>query len=1093
MADLTLRFRPVSPAPIATCAHFLSASSFPPLANISVFQSPTTPIIDITGHPSCESCFDSYAYRAHNIPPSPHLSSQSHFFSSPAPIPVPPPPSKWGRSSIGGSSPKSLSPVRTSPVRGSFGGGAEPASRLRRERENSPMVRSYDELGEKLRRAGIETRPPPIVKVEGSSSPERKGRGGGVASKKENRPAEILEEREEEGEGRKMPLEVVEEVKKSSALAARLKMFGGGDGVGVGPTTTRTATKARPASISGISALKSVEREKEEQKMPRSRPFSTSYLSPASTPAWEKSTTTTTPASTYRSTLRSISPDKITSPYSTSPDKITPSFSASPPKANSLWATSISTSPPKSTSTLPTSPQKSKSNSLSFESSSPPKASSSLSTSPPKSTSSFSTSPPKSTSSFSASLPKSSSSFSASPPKSSSSFTKPPNSNSPSLPRAPTSSTASNLSPSTSLGSAITIDTRPRTVATSRTNLDRKSPPPFKIAGNSSPIRDRWPPASARGPGSEINVVSPPPAAVSRSSARVIPSTISPPPLSPIKKYQNESYMPTSPKKSFAIPPPVERKASSPPALSPVKASFTNSSLPSPTRKDFPTPPPSSADWKPSSTSMSWGPVKNTTSAVTPPVASKVDEDKCGGCGLDLGYGEFVELPSGEVRHLDCFCCAGCGKRLDGGKHVVAEEKTYHMECAPALRRYRSVFTSLAEPEEEEGAVEPLPQAQEVCHGCSRNLGYEPAITLPRAGKAFHQKCLTCAACGEGFGRISGDRNFVENGGQPYHPSTQPLTTLPRLPTSSSTLSRERLFSTQMCSSNTVLFYGIVVSAWSLVRAGRARANLIGPTMALKLIEKRYREGELRTCKGFGAVSKLPLEIWGLITVELYATALEGALADWLAEMRCDDCKKDGERRMIRRKGDATGKEYALPIHDWAEWGHPECEEGCMEAWDDARCSLHSADLLEYPGWRDVLLEHGVSLASSWTSGADDPFEQDATIAICLPLHNRPSGELSHVNSEPTLNAQHEHLFGHPRQTQHAVISRKLFKKPLQNRPLTNLARRYHLEVVKDFEAKIHGTPAPRYATHNARDAAAPKMNGGTPQWRLWTTVCSCD
>ena len=83
-------------------------------------------MIDITGNPSCTSCFDSYAFKSANIPPSPHLSSQARF-GAPAPVNLPPAPTKWGRPSLGGApSPTSVRPrAKTS----------EPASHLRRERE----------------------------------------------------------------------------------------------------------------------------------------------------------------------------------------------------------------------------------------------------------------------------------------------------------------------------------------------------------------------------------------------------------------------------------------------------------------------------------------------------------------------------------------------------------------------------------------------------------------------------------------------------------------------------------------------------------------------------------------------------------------------------------------------------------------------------------------------------------------------------------------------------------------------------------------------------------------------------------------------
>jgi hypothetical protein len=107
----------------------------------------TSPVIDFSGNPSCEHCFDAEAYKAHGVPPSPHL-SQSPF----KPAALRPVLSKWG-----GSSRASLSPS-TSTGLGARGndGEKEKAWRVRTERQKSPMVLSFDELGEKLRKAGLE-------------------------------------------------------------------------------------------------------------------------------------------------------------------------------------------------------------------------------------------------------------------------------------------------------------------------------------------------------------------------------------------------------------------------------------------------------------------------------------------------------------------------------------------------------------------------------------------------------------------------------------------------------------------------------------------------------------------------------------------------------------------------------------------------------------------------------------------------------------------------------------------------------------------------------------------------------------------------
>lgn len=117
----------------------------------------TSPVIDFAGNPSCEDCFDREAYKSHGVPPSPHL-SQSPF----KPATLRPAPSKWG----GGSA---KAPPATI-VRNVGQSDKGQAWRVRSEREKSPMVASYEELGDKLRKAGLEDRPAPAPMKQSSAT-----------------------------------------------------------------------------------------------------------------------------------------------------------------------------------------------------------------------------------------------------------------------------------------------------------------------------------------------------------------------------------------------------------------------------------------------------------------------------------------------------------------------------------------------------------------------------------------------------------------------------------------------------------------------------------------------------------------------------------------------------------------------------------------------------------------------------------------------------------------------------------------------------------------------------------------------------------
>uniref|UniRef100_A0A0K3CAL4 BY PROTMAP: gi/647401258/emb/CDR47384.1/ RHTO0S14e02784g1_1 [Rhodosporidium toruloides] n=1 Tax=Rhodotorula toruloides TaxID=5286 RepID=A0A0K3CAL4_RHOTO len=175
-------------------------------------------------------------------------------------------------------------------------------------------------------------------------------------------------------------------------------------------------------------------------------------------------------------------------------------------------------------------------------------------------------------------------------------------------------------------------------------------------------------------------------------------------------------------------------------------------------------------------------PTKLPSSAPQPTLAP-ADPDTCPICRLDLGYGEFVELPkTGQVMHRDCFRCGGCEERLGTGKHVEAEGRWWHQQCAPAPKRYRTIITSLAEPDassDDAPAPEPpltaeLDADDPSCSGCGRPLGYGQSVTIPRSGKSFHKDCFCCAGCSGALGEQRGERGFVEVAGLPYHQKCTP-------------------------------------------------------------------------------------------------------------------------------------------------------------------------------------------------------------------------------------------------------------------------------------------------------------------------------
>ncbi|KAJ8297276.1 hypothetical protein OF846_000502 [Rhodotorula toruloides] len=234
-------------------------------------------------------------------------------------------------------------------------------------------------------------------------------------------------------------------------------------------------------------------------------------------------------------------------------------------------------------------------------------------------------------------------------------------------------------------------------------------------------------------------------------------------PASPVKT----SSRPASPNKSvFAsgLTSPT-KPTSSParPALAPVQPTANPPRpLPSPVQPSSPTKLPSSAPR---------------------PTPAPADPDACPICHRELGYGEFVELPkTSQVMHRDCFRCGGCEERLGTGKYVEAEGRWWHQQCAPAPKRYRTIITSLAEPDAtSEDATTPDPPLtaeldtdDPACSGCGRPLGYGQSVTIPRSGKSFHTDCFCCAGCSGALGTQRGERGFVEVAGLPYHQKCAP-------------------------------------------------------------------------------------------------------------------------------------------------------------------------------------------------------------------------------------------------------------------------------------------------------------------------------
>ncbi|GAA6024524.1 hypothetical protein JCM11491_006688 [Sporobolomyces phaffii] len=232
----------------------------------------------------------------------------------------------------------------------------------------------------------------------------------------------------------------------------------------------------------------------------------------------------------------------------------------------------------------------------------------------------------------------------------------------------------------------------------------------------------------------------------------------------PLQPVDESSSRATSPCKA-AVPAPSETSIDYRSFLK--KTSATSSSLESAPRSLTPL--------RPSSLT----PLAPTSPASVNLAAPVTYQETCPVCSLALGYGQFVELPSGRILHFDCFSCSVC-KRSISGKYIELAGNPYHKECAPPPARYRAIVTSLAEHEPESPTspgsgkavplMEELPPGEPLCAACAAPLGFGLSVTVPKSGQSYHSTCFTCATCSKGF-----EKGFVEHGGLGYHEKCLPV------------------------------------------------------------------------------------------------------------------------------------------------------------------------------------------------------------------------------------------------------------------------------------------------------------------------------
>ncbi|SGY33022.1 BQ5605_C002g01436 [Microbotryum silenes-dioicae] len=180
-----------------------------------------------------------------------------------------------------------------------------------------------------------------------------------------------------------------------------------------------------------------------------------------------------------------------------------------------------------------------------------------------------------------------------------------------------------------------------------------------------------------------------------------------------------------------------------------------------------------------SRTAPVWSQVPPMTKSIQAKEGSSATElTHCSVCDLVLGYGEFVQLQGkASVMHKACFLCGGCRKPLDQGRHVEAEGHIWHQDCAPPPKMFRTIETSLAEPQlgqPRKPYVPTSPVQDPCCRSCRLVLGLGYNISTSGGTVNYCAQCFKCAACSQPFGGVPSHRSFIEVAGVPYHTRCAP-------------------------------------------------------------------------------------------------------------------------------------------------------------------------------------------------------------------------------------------------------------------------------------------------------------------------------
>lgn len=330
-----------------------------------------------------------------------------------------------------------------------------------------------------------------------------------------------------------------------------------------------------------------------------------------------------------------------------------------------------------------------------------------------------------------------------------------------------------------------------------------------------------------------------------------------------------------------------------------------------------------------------------------------------------------------------------------------------------------------------------------------------------------------------------------------------------------------------MCWSNAALFFGLCSTTASLNFAASAYQSTRAPLLTIDLILARQSAGKLLVANAAeqrASVSDLTRENWQLVKQHLRDMEVREAELEALAQIRCDDCKRDDVRTVkhLARNSEGAGEDLLQRKHRWDRWGPIEHEcDMCYDNLDNVELDQRTPQQLEVSrAARRCCLESFISAepvrsltqnitallthySLELTSPAmlhSDPSTAwrsfDSLSSICLPLRSTDTS----LKKYPIVKAEAAHDYG----SGSAVVNfseeaLKAADQPGVNRRFVQLVEEWGLVVVdrsaevKEEKKKGKGKKKKVVVEDRAKEEGKSKGKGKVePRWILWALCEPC-